>query len=151
MALRFSKFFFVGCLGTVVQLTVLTLLTHLFHVPLVAATAASVEAAILQNFLWHERYTWPDRKTAKAGARLIRFHAANGLVSLAGNAIVTPVLVTRLHAPALLSALAAIGVCGLANYGLANRWVYRNDSLEKHRHSSRLRSNGTQRSVEAAR
>ena len=150
MPLRFSKFVFVGCLGTVVQLTTLALLIHAAHVALLPATFASVEAALLQNFFWHERYTWPDRTKANAGARLLRFHLANGVISLAGNALLSHFLVARLRFPTLLSALIAVAVCGLANFELANRWVYRSSELEKHRRNSRSRYNGQKRSVDAA-
>lgn len=129
MRSRFGKFVFVGCVGTGVQLAVLTLLTQWAHFSLVPATLASVEAAIIQNFLWHVRYTWPDRNRANQVARLLRFHLANGLVSLAGNAFLMHILVTRLRVPHLLSALSAITICGLANFGLAEGWVFSKNSV----------------------
>jgi hypothetical protein len=52
------------------------------------STAAAVEAAVLHNFAWHQRWTWRDRRPASAHetlGRLLRFHALNGAVSLAGN------------------------------------------------------------------
>lgn len=131
MPRRFGKFVFVGCVGTVVQLFTLTLLTKFVHLALVPATIASVEASIIQNFLWHERYTWPDQNAAGLGARLIRFHMANGLISLFGNAVITSALVNRCHFPNLVAALAAIAICGLANFALADCWVFARTDLKQ--------------------
>ncbi len=131
MPRRFGKFVFVGCVGTVVQLTALTLLTKLLHLALVPATIASVEAAIIQNFLWHEYYTWPDQNAARLGERLIRFHMANGLISLVGNALITKCLVTHFRFPNLAAALAAIAICGLANFVLADWWVFARTDLKE--------------------
>jgi putative flippase GtrA len=119
---RFIKFAIVGCLGAALQLSLLAILTK--HMATIPATLISVELAILHNFLWHERYTWPNRITQHLSTRLIRFHLANGLVSLCGNTFITYLLVTHLHLPTLPSALAAIAFCSLANFTLTDKWVY---------------------------
>jgi putative flippase GtrA len=122
MKRRFTKFALVGCLGAALQLSALTLLTK--HLPTLFATIISVELAILHNFLWHERYTWPDRATYNTFRRLLRLHLANGLVSLSGNTLLIYCLVTRLHLPTLPSALVAIGMCSLINFAFIDKWVY---------------------------
>ena len=82
---RWTIFNAVGVLGFLVQLGVLTLLlgTGLHYV---VATTLAVEAAILHNFCWHSRWTWRDRPRVDSTATLWRFHLANGLISLVGNA-----------------------------------------------------------------
>ncbi len=119
---RFTKFALVGCLGAAIQLSALTLLTK--HMPLVIATPISVELAILHNFLWHERYTWPDRASQHTLRRVLRFHLANGFVSLCGNTFIIYCLVTQFHLPSLASALIAIVLCSLINFALIDKWVY---------------------------
>lgn len=57
---RFIRFNAVGVLGFVVQLAVLAGLVRA-GVHYLAATVIAVEAAILHNFVWHERWTWRDR------------------------------------------------------------------------------------------
>ena len=82
---------------------------------------------MLHNFLWHERFTWGDREPLnfqQRMVRLFRFHAGNGLISLAGNAALTYALVEWLELPAMVSAAAAIVLCAPANFLLADRWVY---------------------------
>jgi hypothetical protein len=58
---RWLKFNAVGGIGIGVQLAALAILKSVLHVDYLAATASAVEAAILHNFFWHERFTWADR------------------------------------------------------------------------------------------
>src|SRR5207237_721408 len=91
---RVSAFACVGGLGFAVQIAVVAALTGLAGWHGAAATAAGVEAAVLHNFVWHCRWTWRDRADVGGGtaARLLRFHLANGLTSIAGNVIISIVL-----------------------------------------------------------
>lgn len=128
MIRRFSRFSMVGFLGALVQLTLVSLLTQYFGVLSTAATLVAVEITILHNFIWHEHFTWSNRGPKgfrQLALRLWRFHAGNGLVSLAGNTIFIYCLVDRLKAPVLPAAIGAIVLCALANFLIADRWVYR--------------------------
>ena len=128
MIARFSRFSVVGFLGAALQLTLVFLLTKYVGVLTTAATLVAVEITILHNFMWHERFTWRNRgpkSPRQIALRLWRFHAGNGLVSLAGNTIFIYFLVERLKAPVLPAAIGAIVLCSLANFWIADRWVYR--------------------------
>jgi putative flippase GtrA len=123
---RFLRFNLVGGLGIIVQLTTLALLNHaLPHHYLLTSTLA-VELAILHNFSWHQRYTWPitNRTPRSSGPALFRFHLANGLISLAGNLALMHLFVRSLHLPILLANCLTIAISGLANFLLAHRWVF---------------------------
>ena len=90
LAVRWLKFNFVGALGIAVQMGSFALFFSALHVPYIPATALAVEAAVLHNFVWHERFTWKDRTSDAArprdvAMRLVRFHAGNGAVSILGN------------------------------------------------------------------
>ena len=129
---RFGRFGLVGILGVALQMTLLDLLMKGFHLPEMAAVVIAVEMTICHNFLWHERFTWCDRRVAgwrQRAVRLMRFHTSNGLVSLAGNTALTWCLVERLNAPALPSAIAAIAVCAPINFLITDRWVYGREGL----------------------
>ena len=124
---RFARFSLAGVLGGALQVLLFDLLIKCVHLPGVAATPIAVELVLLNNFFWHERFTWGDRRSAgfsRRAIRLWRFHAGNGLVSLAGNTALTYCLVDRLGMPAAPSAAAAIAVCAPINFLLAERWVY---------------------------
>jgi putative flippase GtrA len=121
---RFVRFNAVGVLGFVVQLAVLALLVRA-GVHYLAATAIAVEAALLHNFAWHERWTWRDRAaTGGRGRRLLRFHLLNGSVSLGGNLLLMPILV-RLAGLSIVPANAvAVLACAVVNFAGADAAVF---------------------------
>jgi len=92
------------------------------------ATALAVEAAILHNFFWHERWTWADRigslPEGRTG-RLVRFHFTCGAVSILGNLALMQALVGRMHVPYLAANAIAISLCSLLNFLAADRLVFR--------------------------
>jgi dolichol-phosphate mannosyltransferase len=123
---RFARFNAVSAVGIGVQLVAIWALTAMgmHYLP---ATALSVASAVVHNFAWHRRWTWSDRVRHRGGwaAQLARFWMANGLVSLAGNLVVMAVLVSALGVPPLAANVAAIVCCGLVNYWLGDRFVFR--------------------------
>jgi putative flippase GtrA len=122
---RFLKFNGVGIAGFALQLGLLALLVRL-GVHYLAATAVAVELTVLHNFAWHERWTWKDRP-ARAGrrlARLWRFHAANGLVSLVGNVLLMRLFVGLLGWPPIPANLLAVLLCALVNFTASDRFVF---------------------------
>ncbi|HUB01972.1 MAG TPA: GtrA family protein [Terriglobales bacterium] len=127
--LRCLKFNLVGGIGIAVQLGVLSLLHSGFHLDYLVATILAVEAAVIHNFLWHERFTWRDRPSAhlrQSLARFVRFNLSNGAVSIAGNLAIMRALVGGLRVNYLIANLAAVTVCSLLNFLLSDRWVFRN-------------------------
>jgi putative flippase GtrA len=125
MSQRFLRFNLVGVAGFVLQLAALGLLLHAGMHYLVA-TALAVEAAVLHNFLWHERWTWRDRPASgrERLGRLGRFHLLNGLVSLVGNLAIMRLLVGTFAMPAIPANLIAVLVCALVNYAGSDRVVF---------------------------
>jgi putative flippase GtrA len=123
--MRFWRFNAVGMLGFAVQLGLLALLVRL-DVHYLVATAIAVEAAILHNFLWHERWTWRDRPGRGRArlARLGRFHVVNGGVSLAGNLLLMPLLVRGGGLPVLAANGVAVLACAAVNFVGADRLVF---------------------------
>lgn len=125
--IRWIRFHIVGLAGALVQLATLSALIKALDVPVALATAVAVEAAILHNFIWHQRWTWRERPVAGArevGGRLWRFHAVNGVVSLAGNVIITTFLVRGGLDPGAAN-LVAILACSLVNYSAGDAYVFR--------------------------
>jgi putative flippase GtrA len=123
---RFGRFSLVGLLGAVLQLLLISLLKKYFRIGSITATAIAVEITILHNFIWHQRFTWSDRdsKSSRQIAQLLRFHTGNGLISLGGNMILVYCLVERIKAPIVPAAIGAIVLCSVANFLVADRWVY---------------------------
>src|SRR5260370_13752978 len=82
------KFNAVGGVGVLVQLGVLAVLKSELHVDYLLATVVAVEAAVVHNFLWHERFTWKDRPGKDRWWRLVKFNLSNGALSILGNLVV---------------------------------------------------------------
>jgi putative flippase GtrA len=126
---RWLTFNAIGILGAGVQLWFLHLLTRA-GVEYLAATALAVEAAVLHNFAWHQRYTWADRPTGDVPAvmvRLFRFHLSNGAVSIVANLLLMRWLVGGLRAGVLVANCLAILVCSTVNFLLGDRFVFSAD------------------------
>ena len=124
---RWLAFNGVGAIGVAVQLVTLALLAKVAHLPVPVATLIAVELAILQNFAWHQRWTWSNRPIFDSRdmlSRLVRFHALNGLVSLIGNVLITTALV-RLGTDPIAANAVAILACSIVNFVASDRLVFR--------------------------
>lgn len=121
------KFNVVGIMGMGVQLSVLAFLRSVLAWPIRLATVVAVECAVLQNFVWHERWTWAHRKLEFRGipGRLLRFNISNGLISMLGNLILMELLAVRLHVNYMISNVAAIGACALLNFFISHKLVFK--------------------------
>jgi putative flippase GtrA len=122
------RFYAVGAVGIGVQLAALAIFKSGLGLGYLPATALAVEAAILHNFFWHERWTWADRtRSLPAGrvGRLVRFHLTNGAVSILGNLALMEALAGRMHVPYLAANAIAIALCSLLNFLAADRLVFR--------------------------
>lgn len=141
--IRCLKFNLVGGIGVVVQFGALFVLKGVLNFPYLAATAIAVEAAVIHNFVWHERFTWADRlgigrsrthceqtklilsETWRDSVRrLLRFQLANGAVSLVGNLALMKVMVGLKHMNYLAANAIAILLCALANFLVSDEWVF---------------------------
>ena len=126
--LRWLRFNTVGLMGVVVQITTLFCLRSLLKIHYLPATALAVEAAILHNFLWHERWTWSQAtQPIRPGVwgRLLRFNLTVGTVSILQNLFLMKLLVAELGLHYLLASLLAITTCSLLNYFFSDWFVFR--------------------------
>ena len=136
---RLLRFSAVSALGIGVQLAVIWMLTDIAGVHYLPATIAGVAAAIVHNFVWHRRWTWAER-AAGAGVLITfaGFALGNGLVSLVGNVVLMTVLVGSFGVPALAANAAAIAACGVINFVLGDRYVFRSRSGRSVHHVAHL-------------
>lgn len=124
---RWMKFNLVGAIGIGVQLVCLWILTTC-GVGYLFATGLSVEAAVLHNFIWHQRFTWRDRADGRlSGAlgRLCNFNLTTGAVSILGNLVVMRLLVGSTHLRPMLANMISIAICSVVNFAVSDRWVFR--------------------------
>jgi len=126
--LRFNA---VGLIGIVVQLVVLTILKSVLGLNYLVATIIAVETAVLHNFTWHEHWTWHERTRSNSAGlvgRLVRFHLANGTISILGNVFLMWLFVSRLHLHYFLANILAIGTCSIANFFASHHLVFRKET-----------------------
>src|SRR5579884_1837381 len=122
---RWLKFSLVGIIGVGVQLAALFAFTSFAHLDYLLSTVLAVEAAVVHNFLWHQRFTWSDRgrtHALEAFGRLLRFNTGNGAISLVGNVLLMRVLVRHVHIRVIPANLISIAACALANFIVSDRW-----------------------------
>jgi putative flippase GtrA len=121
---RWGKFNLVGAMGMVVQLGVLALLNRLAPAHYLVTTAIAIEVTLLHNFVWHMHFTWKDRREGSAWTQLMRFHLANGVISMAGNLVLMHLLVREMHVPVVVANGIAILYCSVLNFLLGNAWAF---------------------------
>jgi putative flippase GtrA len=125
---RWIKFHMVGLMGMCVQLTVLPLLKSGFGLDYLPATVLAVEAAVLHNFAWHEKFTWKDRASlhySEVLKRLLRFNLSTGMISILGNVMIMKYLVGQEHLPYMMANIMAIGCCSILNFLCSEMIVFR--------------------------
>lgn len=126
--LHWLKFNIVGMLGFGLQTAVLFLLTNVApQVSYLAATVVAVELAVVNNFVWHQRWTWKDRPaTTKKDTlrRLVKFNLTSGLFSIAGNLVFMSILVGSVGLPIGPANLASVVACSVVSFFLADRIAF---------------------------
>jgi putative flippase GtrA len=121
---RFIKFSAVGAGGVIVQTVTLGILLRAAGMHYLMATALAVEASVLNNFVWHRRWTWADRPRTRTALVLLRFNVTNGAMSLIGNLGLMLILVGSLKLNPHAANLISIVICSLVNFVLADRVVF---------------------------
>ena len=126
--IHWIKFNVVGLFGFGLQSATLFILTHtVYSISYLAATAVAVELAVLNNFVWHQRWTWKDRPAAakkETWRRLAKFNVTTGLVSLVGNLVLMSILVGRFGLPVTGANVITVGACSVLSFFLADRIAF---------------------------
>lgn len=122
---RWLKFNAVGAVGICVQLGMLAVLTSGLRLNYLVATILAVEAAVLHNLFWHERFTWADRKTRpETLTRLWKFNLSTGALSISGNLLAMKLFVEMAGFPYILANLLSIAACSVLNFFVADRLIF---------------------------
>jgi putative flippase GtrA len=127
---RFLKFASVGMLGMVVDLTVLNVMHKVFGLPLLVANTISFTTAVISNFTWNRRWTFPESRERPIGSQLGKFTLVN-VIGLAINNLVLWLAfqLTQQIVPDPwdynLAKVFAIGVVLFWNYSVNRAWTYK--------------------------
>jgi len=125
-SVRFVRFSIAGATGFAAQIAIVGVLANLLGIYYLAATAIAVEAAIVINFLWHERWTWRDR-TGSSGAlpRFLKFNALTAATSIIGSVAITGILVEYFTFSPMLANVISVIVLSVINFVGADSLVFR--------------------------
>jgi putative flippase GtrA len=121
---RWLRFNLVGAAGFIVQLLTLAAISRWLGVDPTLAVSVAVVVAVSDNFLWHERVTWPGESRDGRLRRGVSFNLANGLISVASNVVVTTLLVALTDAPLLAANAAAVVLASALNFVVSDRCVF---------------------------
>jgi dolichol-phosphate mannosyltransferase len=126
--LHWIKFNLVGVLGFALQSATLFALTHLaYPISYLAATGVAVELAVLNNFVWHQRWTWSDRPSMtkkETLRRLAKFNLSTGIVSITGNLVLMSVLVGHFRLRITPANVLTVACCSILSFFLADRIAF---------------------------
>lgn len=117
-------------MGAVVQFGILAILTSRFGVEPLLSTAIAVEAAVIHNFAWHERWTWADRignaeTIWSRFKRFCQFNVSTGFFSIGLNVLLTYYAMRTIGASYLIANLFAIAAASLFNFFVSELIVFR--------------------------
>ena len=119
------RFAIVGAVGCVIQVAALWVLTALGQWQWLPATIAAVELAVVHNFFWHDRWTWPAGKSCQSSlGRFVAFNVTNGLTSIVGNAALMAVF-AAVSVPPIAANLLAVATLSAINFTTADRWIFK--------------------------
>ena len=124
---RRFKFSSVGLSGVIVNLGLLWLLTTfiLGEDLYMLAAVISIEASVINNFYWNDRWTFKDRRDGSSiWMRLLKFHGSRFL-GIVTNLAVLYFLTDFIGLYYIISNIFAIGAGTLVNYLTSDKWVWR--------------------------
>jgi dolichol-phosphate mannosyltransferase len=124
-AIRCLRFTAVGGVGVLVQLLVLAFLKSVLHMHYLIAAGLAVEFTVLHNYIWHDRFTWVDRRPERRFMRALKFNLTTGLSSMDGNVILMTLFVGSMHLGCLLANTFTIAIGAAVNFLISDRFVFR--------------------------
>lgn len=128
---RFVKFAIVGGVGAIVDFSVLNLLVLALGWDKFYANIVSVSCAIVSNFWWNRRWTFPESREHELHVSFGKFALVN-LIGLAINQAVFVLTDTYIFDPLFehpidynIAKATAIGVVLFWNFFANRKWTYR--------------------------
>jgi putative flippase GtrA len=125
------RFLTVGMLGTLIDIALFTVLRVLLGIPTLAANTLSYSAGIVNNFVWHRRWTFAHRSRKAPGAQFSQFVVVSLSALMLNNLIVLwlapslGVLFANAGYGALVAKICATGVGVCWNFLANNLWTFR--------------------------
>ena len=123
--IRWIRFNLVGAMGFSLQTLALWLLVRGAGLSAGVAITIAVLAAVSHNFVWHERFTWPNLPREKRFDRWLAFHISTGLVSVLTNLGITMIVMTATGLSVVPANVIAVALASFANFWINDRLIFR--------------------------
>ncbi|MBI5224910.1 GtrA family protein [Candidatus Micrarchaeota archaeon] len=121
----FVKFIIIGISATILTVLFTYILTEYAKLYYLLAAIISTQSGIVWNFLWHDNWTWKNRKkSASVFKRFLSFEAIY-VVSQAANVFLLFVFTEYFKIHYILSLLTAIGITFLYNYVMNHKFTFK--------------------------
>lgn len=124
---RFLKFCIVGASGVVVNMFFFWFFYKKLGIYSLIASLLAIQLAIINNFLWNDKWTWKEKRKPGIGEffkRLTKFAFASNLVSASGNLLGVFVFLNLLKWHYLFSNFLAISLGVVLNFLVNHYWTY---------------------------
>lgn len=118
------RFAAVGLSGVLVNLLLLMGLHEGMAVPVTLAAPFAIEASVLWNFAWNERWTFRGRGGGSLVSRCWRFHVASVVGMAVQYGVVAGAALWLPHVSYLWAALAGIALGSFGNFLLNLKWTW---------------------------
>lgn len=129
--LEFGKFAVVGTIGTMVDFGIYSILTRIFGFYYLSATAISVFAAIINNFLLNKYWTFKKGKSGRMGQEYIKFFIVSVINYFLTLGIIY-LIMEHTHAEVFAGSYkdffakaVAIGIVLFSNYFGNKKWTFK--------------------------
>jgi len=119
------RFNLVGVMGFTLQTLALWMLVRGAGLSAGIAITIAVLAAVSHNFVWHERFTWPNLPREERFKRWLAFHASTGLVSVLTNLGITMIVMTATGLAVVPANVIAVVLASFANFWINDRLIFR--------------------------
>src|ERR1044072_8465121 len=122
---RWIRFNLVGVMGFALQTFALWLLVRGAGLSAGVAITIAVLAAVSHNFVWHERFTWPNLPRETRFDRWLAFHVSTGLVSVLTNLGITMIVMTATGLSVVPANINAVVLASFVNFWINDRLIFR--------------------------
>jgi len=122
---QWIRFNLVGVMGFSLQTLALWTLVRLAGLSATVAITIAVLAAVSHNFVWHERFTWPNLPREQRFNRWLAFHASTGLLSVLTNLGITMIVMTATGLAVIPANVIAVVLASFANFWINDRLIFR--------------------------
>ena len=122
---QWIRFNLVGVMGFLLQTLALWILVRLAGLSASVAITIAVLAAVSHNFVWHERFTWPNRPREQRFNRWLAFQVSTGVVSVLTNLGITMIVMTATGLAVVPANIIAVALASFANFWINDRLIFR--------------------------